>query len=222
MANCNSSKQPVENHKITFYPSGKMESKVSLDQSKKRQGLYEEYFEGGQIKMHLTYYQDTLEGPFQTFAQDGKLESKGYFWHGKQIGPTYYYEDGMLKLYNEYDYNQKRYYIIKYDTGQKVIKEEGVAISPVLLVNGREIDSLPSNSTSEINFFYAEPQGYKNSLHCMLNGNSVEFKQRQTHVGSILIGGAEHGVYHLKITSTLFNGKTLEASDSIVSTLNLF
>ena len=96
--NCKSGEQPAENYKITFYPSGRMESKASLDRSKKKQGLYEEYFEGGQIKMQLTYYEDTIEGPFQTFAQDGKLESKGFFWRGKQIGPTYYYNEGKLKL----------------------------------------------------------------------------------------------------------------------------
>lgn len=65
--------------------------------------LYEAFYEPGQIKERVTYRNDTIEGPFQSFTKNGDTASKGLFWRGVAVGPTYYYYDkDKLRLYNEY------------------------------------------------------------------------------------------------------------------------
>jgi antitoxin component YwqK of YwqJK toxin-antitoxin module len=99
----------------------------------RKYGVWNTYYESGQIKSISTYVNDTLNGPWVFYRDEGNISSKGqykddqedgewllYYWYpsnvatkryfsnGKKVGVwEEYYDSGRLKLRVEYDENEK-------------------------------------------------------------------------------------------------------------------
>jgi len=186
-------------------------------------GIAEEFYDGGQLKKKYTYRNDTLNGEFEAYFENGGIESKGFFWNDKPVGPTIYYgKDGKIRLYNELDFNGDIYYVKKYDDNQKVIKEEGVAVSPNILIYETKKDSLPKDSLVNIFFFYSEPEGSKNTILCYIDSQRVQANYTEHHLALIQKRFSQSGIHELKVVSILNNEADMQSTkDSIIKKITI-
>ena len=71
-------------------------------------GPSETYYENGQLKVKGSTRNGKPDGLFMTYYENGQLGGKGYFTNGKQEGlSVYYYENGKLMEKENYKSNQK-------------------------------------------------------------------------------------------------------------------
>jgi hypothetical protein len=227
LASCNNGKnsdQQIGIPKIVYYSSGKLKSKKMVNMLGQKIGIAEEYYERGQLKIKYAYNNDTLNGEFESYFESGGVESKGFFWNGKPIGPAVYYKkNGKVRLYNEFDFNGDVYYVKKYDDSQKVIKEEGVPVSPNILINGTRKDSLVNGSSAIITLFYSEPEGYKNTLLCYLDNDKMQVKYMNPHMALIQKQFLKKGTYELKAVSILKNEDAMQIlNDSVIKKIIVY
>lgn len=134
--------------KKEYYTNGKLKSEIEYKGSLKH-GKVKIYYDNGSLEKEYSYDKDTLNGPFKSYEVDGKLQSKGFYWRGEAIGPIFHYNKGILQLYNEKDFSGTYYYVKKYLLDGKLIKEEGVCLSP----NAIGPDTISKNKTYELLFF---------------------------------------------------------------------
>jgi hypothetical protein len=203
-----------KNVKKTYYLDGSIASEVNFKDSDTliKDGEAKFYYPGGKLKKQHFFINDTLNGDFVSYEESGIVQSKGYFKYGVAIGPTYYYHNNNLVLYNERDFENQVYYVKKFDTiTHNLIKEEGVCISPNIRRN------ITSNiNEQEVQFFYAKPDGYLNEISVFIKSRPVNFDTLKGHIIKIKINKKSDAGQELKIYSTLKSDKlTLICKDSI-------
>ena len=207
--------------KIERYPDGATKSIKTLDRFGRKQGLAEEFYQGGRVKRKYHYVNDTLSGECETFFPNELRESSRIFWMGREVGPIVFYSMmGRVRLYNEYDFDGEIYYVQKYDDAGKIIKEEGVAVSPDILLVGVTNDSLMRDSRINLYFFYAEPNGYQNKLTGYFDDKLVPIQYFASHVGLLQGQFQQQGKHTLRILSVLRDASgSIVSSDSVIKQL---
>jgi len=185
-----------------YYRDGSLKSETLIVNGLKN-GTAKQYYNNGQLFYICHYKNDTMFGPYQEYAPSGKLKSSAFFWRDRPVGPIYYnFNDGSLELYNERDYDSAVYYIKKYDTLGKLIKEEGVCISPSIVENIKN-DSIKVNSNYNARFFYAEPNGYSNFIKAYYNNAPMNISFTDAHMGIIEAHINKPGWFTIRISSIL-------------------
>jgi len=76
---------PQEDGEGGYEPSPRILSVCMKDTNEKKQGLYESYYENGQLQIRANYKDDQLDGPFECHDKDGKLIEKGSYVNGKFV-----------------------------------------------------------------------------------------------------------------------------------------
>lgn len=98
---------PINMHvTLTYHSNGHVATKTVCNSARVRDGLYEEWFENGQLRYSCFYqpYQTSLDettskhGLVKTWWENGQLKSTQMFNHGKRSGLTlHYFENGQLE-----------------------------------------------------------------------------------------------------------------------------
>jgi len=107
------------NHSNTYFLEKTIEYRNG-----KRNGFYRKWFKNGQLREECIYIEDTLDGEFKEFWEDGTFRGGGNFKNGKPIGEhRYYNEKGVLvneEFYSESFENYQGELLQKwyYDNGQ--------------------------------------------------------------------------------------------------------
>jgi antitoxin component YwqK of YwqJK toxin-antitoxin module len=164
--------------KKEYYPNGVLKSETAFEKQKQN-GICKRYYPNGNLEEKLEFIDDYANGDFCKFENTGDSLVRGFYVQGAVVGPTYWYHKNKVVLYNESDFQGNAYYVIKYDSlDQKVIKEEGVAVSPDITLS-KDKKSLNSNNVS---FYYAEPDGYNNHLNIVADGDTMFFLKNKVHL----------------------------------------
>jgi hypothetical protein len=168
------------------------------------------FYPNGAIKRKWSIVNDAPNGNFESYDSLGEVDSRGFFYNGQAVGPIYYYYNGHLVLYNERDLSNGIYYVKKYDSiTHKLVKEEGICLSP-------KVEKKESGDRKSIIFFYAQPDGYSNSIQVFLNGIKTSFSSLDGHIGNVETNSLSSGE-HVKICSTLrSNNAEVICADSII------
>lgn len=215
---CNNDREQTKDNvhqKLEQYPDGSTKSIRTLDRFDRKQGLAEDFFKGGGLKRKYHFENDTLSGEYESFFPDRLVESKAFFWMGKAVGPRFYYRiDGRIRLYNEDDFDGQTYYVQKYNDSGEISREEGVGISPHLLMPDVKNDTLIHGAWVNVYFFYAEPKGYQNTLIGYFDNTIVPVQYLNSHVG-LLQDRLHQGRHTIHILSVLKNAIGVVANDSV-------
>lgn len=98
------------------------------------------------------------------YYENGRLKSYQEFFKDKLIGNQYYfYETGRLQHYNYIDEYDVVCFVIKWDEKGKVLKKEGVSISPNITLNGN--DRLTIGDTLDISVEVPSPPYTKSRIY---------------------------------------------------------
>ena len=203
--------------KKEYLKDGVLKSEVTYRDSVKH-GIVKEYFQNGKLRSTGIYDNDTLNGACIHYDLEGRIETKAIFWKGKPVGPIYYYKNGKIISYNERDYSGEVYYVIKYDTSNTIVKEEGVAISPNAFYN-EATNLIKKDSTLSLYAFYSEPQGYMNTLRAFINDSSIEIKKSANHFTIVKYKPNHEGRLSVRLISTLTKEDKLIAQDSLLKVI---
>jgi len=183
-----------------------------------RDGIAKLYYPNGKIESLGYYVNDSLNGVYKGFDENGIISLEASYWKNKKVGPSKYYKNGYLQLYNEKDYSGGIYYVQKFDSKGNIIKEEGVSVSPVPYL---DLDSnvVKSKTSVSLYFFYAEPDGYRNSLKAFINDTIVDINILPYHIASITKKIIKQGRNEFKLVSILKKNNNLISQDSCVKEL---
>lgn len=89
--------------KIETTNSSGFKSVYTVDEHGKKQGLYKEYFDDGNLVRECTYINDKLEGSEKLYYRNGQLQFDRTFKNGEKEGQEKYYdENGQLRLEHTY------------------------------------------------------------------------------------------------------------------------
>ncbi len=189
-----------------YYPNGRLKEKI------KRNGANEEitnYYPNGVVSKVYNCKDDVMTGEFVSYDEDSQLSSKGYFWNGQQVGPTFYFNKGQIVLYNERDLHNKVYYVKKYDSvTHELIKEEGLCLS---------VKPLLQEFINEqfLYFSYSQPDGYINNIKAEINGRNIIIDRLEGHIGLIKLRVPDDIGKVVKIFSILKFNSEIICRDSI-------
>ncbi|MCR5658704.1 MAG: hypothetical protein K6G25_05210 [Bacteroidales bacterium] len=120
-----------------YYPNGKVKREASFRDGKK-EGIWREFDEEGNVINSQTYQKDVLVGQgivdtdgkrrglFKEFYPDNNLRAEGLFVDGKRSGEwKFYYQNGMVQEVGNYTEGQPDgIWMWYYDNGQKQIEEQ--------------------------------------------------------------------------------------------------
>lgn len=113
-----------ENIKEEFYPNGGLKLRAEVNERDILNGLYEEYYDTGEIKVKLTYKNGKITDTVLTFHKNGKIESKGIHRNNLPIGWWNYYDsDGKLNEQKEILIIDEKPFlnqIIRYDSKDEI------------------------------------------------------------------------------------------------------
>ena len=81
-----------------YFENGQLETKTTYKEGKLN-GLYESYHENGQLETKTTYKEGKLNGSIEIYWKNGQLEIKTTYKEGGKDGPyeSYYY-NGQLRV----------------------------------------------------------------------------------------------------------------------------
>ena len=201
-----------EETKKEYYNDGKIKKETrKIDEFTQEVKTY--YVTGSIMEKYFCLF-SKVNGNYIKFDKNGQIQSQGFFDNGIAIGPTYYYFENSLILYNERDFKGEIYYVKKYDTlTHNLIKEEGICISPNILKT--KSDSL---KRMQITFFYAQPDGYSNTLLVTVNNIPISIDTIKGHQGIITVSTGEKN--KVNIYSSLKDRSKLVCKDSLSFTTN--
>jgi hypothetical protein len=194
--------------KKQYYNNGKLKSETTYRDSI-RNGPLKEYFFNGSLSHERYFKDDALNCDAVDYNENGIISTKAFFWRDKNVGPIYYYANGHLILYNERDYLGNICYVKKYDTVGKLIKEEGIAISPNIYSNIQG-DTIERNHIVSFYCFYTEPEGYHNILQGFINDSIINVQRIQNgHICYFVVFLSRHGKYIFNVNSSLKKGDNI-------------
>lgn len=88
---------------VEYFPNSKQISRKGKLTNGKRDGIWIDYYESGDVWTKKSYVQGNLDGEWSSYMQNGQIEVKGVYVQGKFDGERYeYYEDGKIKLKASY------------------------------------------------------------------------------------------------------------------------
>lgn len=82
----------------SFYKSGKKQEVGFYNDSSNRQGVFNYYYENGNVANTGNFDNGLNEGEFQKFGENGKISESTNFSNGKIQSITQYYENGNISL----------------------------------------------------------------------------------------------------------------------------
>jgi antitoxin component YwqK of YwqJK toxin-antitoxin module len=92
-----------EMKKKEYYPSGNLKMIAGINNDSIFDGLYEEYYETGEIKVKTFYKNGLIIDTVFSFHKNGNVESKGIQKNSQQLGWWFYYDlNGKLKEKREF------------------------------------------------------------------------------------------------------------------------
>ena len=103
-------------YEFTFYETGAVEKKSFFNAGKLTDWVVS-YYPNGIIKDSLFFMNDTLNGKYVTYTDEGKLYTLKYYEKGKRIGLSqdwYYKKDGKGLMREEFYVADKRHGLAKY------------------------------------------------------------------------------------------------------------
>jgi antitoxin component YwqK of YwqJK toxin-antitoxin module len=87
---------------ISYYINGDVSEKLEWVNDKK-EGMWEQYYQGGTLKMNVKYADNKLEGDFFVYDINGKPSLKGMYRNDRRQGKwTFFREDGVVEAELEY------------------------------------------------------------------------------------------------------------------------
>lgn len=114
-----------ENYKKEFYSDKTLKFKVQVDDNDNFNGVYEEYYKSGELKMRTKYLNGIVIDTVFGFHKNGKLKEKGILKNNLKINWWNYYDSlGSLKIRNEYKIVNDSIYknqTIHYDKDSNII-----------------------------------------------------------------------------------------------------
>jgi hypothetical protein len=172
--------EQIDIYEREYYPSGRLKKEIKYINGNLLNTTIIYYDSSEKIRKRYHYLNNKLDGEFVDYDNNNQILFQSYYKEGAAIGPTYYFSKGILRLYNERDLKGEIYYVKKYDTiTHKLIKEEGICLSPNRIVKQ------PSAKIQELIFFYAEPDGYKNELKALIDGQDIKIDTLKGHIGLV-------------------------------------
>lgn len=205
------------NVKNEYYFNGQIKS-VTTYNGKMRDGIAKTFYKDGSLKEVFFYVNNSRNGKYLSYDNKGNKDGEGFFWRDSLVGPNYFYNNNRLELYNESDYNGGIYYVKKYDLTGKLIKEEGIAISPNFY-SSLTSDTISINKKVALYFFYSEPESYKNYLEASVNGEPITITYLPSHVGLIEKSILNVGQYHFEVKAILKHNEQTISQDYCVKTI---
>lgn len=107
--------EPVEEK----FPDGKIKLKFSVDDQKRKDGLFTEFFASGKQKVKATYKTGELEGAYTEFFENGKVHITATYKNDKRTGTyTETTEKGLKKLTAVYKDGKLNGTLIHYEMGK--------------------------------------------------------------------------------------------------------
>ncbi len=77
--------------------------RASIDNNKKYNGVYEEYFQSGKIRIKTNFKDNEKHGRYTKYYEDGNIEQLEVFKNGKNDSiSTYYYPNGQVEKIKSY------------------------------------------------------------------------------------------------------------------------
>lgn len=172
-----------KNIKDEFYPNGGLKLRAEVNESNILNGLYEEYYETGEIKVKSTYKNGKITDTVFTFHKNGKIESKGIQRNNLPIGWWNYYDlEGKLNEQKEILIIDEKPFlnqIIRYDSKDKIDYKNSsffdLRIKDTLVVGGNK---------GEV-FYYHDTLGYQKRYIRIIIDNqySENMVKKDTFVG---------------------------------------
>lgn len=205
------------NGRETYYDNGKLKSRTVYG-ANGFDSTFQEFSINGVLIREQSYKDSQLNGPAYLFLEREDSIVKGCYWHDYSAGPYRYYKNGGMVLYNEVDGDEKNFYVKKMDVNGNVIKEEGLSLSPFIYTNCAT-DTLKAGSQFVLNAFFAEPDGYNNTIEVKINKEKISFHRDECHILEIDTTLMKTGVYSIGIFSKLTNHGSLVAEDSVTKTI---
>ncbi len=90
-----------------FYESGELKEK-KLIKNRELEGLAEAFYESGELRSRVTYKNGRREGLFEAFYESGELEAQGYYKEGKLDGPrAFFYLNAKCQSIREWTTYEK-------------------------------------------------------------------------------------------------------------------
>lgn len=83
----------LEGRKISFYPETGETAELIFYKDGIKNGLFQKYFEGGQIMVVGKYIDDKLDGEYTVYYESGKVKIHGFYNKGIQTGNWEYYDE---------------------------------------------------------------------------------------------------------------------------------
>lgn len=147
--------------KRDYYRDGSLASEVSYSKDSIKNGPAKSFYRNGQLAEQGNFRNGKRDGPYSTYYKDGILKERGNFLLDDPLGNFYYYyPNGRLRLYNAQDYQGEVFYVLKFDSTGKKIKEDGMIISPTISSPTYKKQYTLGDSMV-LEFCIAEPPGYK-------------------------------------------------------------
>lgn len=215
-----------ENIKEEYYSNGNLKSRIQVNRNSIADGLYEEYYETGEIKVKSIYKNGLLIDTVFSYHKNGKIESKGTQKNSLPFGWwTYYNSDGRLNEKKEIliiDGKSFLNQLIKYDLkGEIDLKNSSffeLAIEDTLIL-GRNVGEI---------FYHHDTLGYQKRYITIIVDNQYSESQvkKDTFVGEESKNW--FGIYNHKIGNKtvsgiieeqlIFDGDNKNSSEYIIRT----
>lgn len=193
-----------ENVKEEFYANGNLKFKVQVNKNNILDGLYQEYYETGEIKVKSNYKNGLLIDTVFTYHRNGKIESKGIQKNNLPFGWWSYYDsEGRLIEKREIliiDENPFLNQIIKYNPNGKIDYKNSsffeLKIKDTLILGG---------NMGEI-FYYYDTLGYQKRYIRIIVDNqySEDLIKKDTFVGEKSKNW--FGIYNYKTGNNTISG----------------
>lgn len=92
-----------EDYVTSYYSNGQIKRKMHLSSSGDLDGLFQEFYKEGQIKLQGYYIKNHVHDTIKSYYQNGNIKEIGFMDKGKKSGWWYYYyNNGNLKKEKEY------------------------------------------------------------------------------------------------------------------------
>jgi len=94
----------------TYFENGNVEFEFFIDCESidlDKEGLYQSFYESGQLRSKGNYLNGKLEGEFTVFHENGRIKRKGFYASGEYSGRIReYFENGSKKVIANYRYGK--------------------------------------------------------------------------------------------------------------------
>lgn len=126
------------------------------------EGTWSYMHANGRIRQLTTFHQGSRKGWLTEYDSTGRIEKRVHYERDAALGHAFYFTNGIVGIYNAFDYNGGSICVVKYDDAGRLESYDGRCISTEYSV----IDSF-------ICVVYAAPPGISTTLEAS-NGLSLD------------------------------------------------